>query len=199
MTVIRISRKKICDAIEKEPTKTLSPGAWVKDADGEALDGNAVNFATRIYDWDVGMENPELAPKLNSKDCSVCAVGAVMRSVLDPEQAVNAIASASMTSLGVGRADAGLNMAIIQAKEGKYMAALSCFFEAHPNHHEIENIPYRVAKGLIKKNTAERKRRKLVKEVKKDCIKFIKKNFPGYIEIDIDGAKPAKDVVVRSK
>lgn len=161
MTIVSISRKKICDAIEKEPTTTLAGGQWIDTRSDK--------------------------DKVKTKACSVCAVGAVMRNaLLDRNQDAEAVHDASVA------ATEGANPISFnpydQAKVGYYMSSLSSFFEARYSGRAIYDL-----------KVGTKKHRKEIKALKKDCIDFVKANFPAKIEIDIDGAKPAKDVKVVSK
>lgn len=158
MTTVSISRKKICEAIAKEPTTTLQGGSWA------ASDGKARYHSS-----------------VRTRNCKVCAVGAVMRNAcLAPTQVWGNIQAAADASTGNGdpRGDA-----LHEAKKGRYMAALSSFFEG-----EFEDRRIIFLRG--------RERMAAVKQLKTDCIRFVEKNFPSKLEIDIDGAKPAKDIKV---
>lgn len=157
MTIVSISRKKICEAIEKEPTTTLAAGEWIQfESEG----------------------------KVKSKHCSVCAVGAVMRNaLLDRNQDAEAVHDASLAATKFGN-PISLNPEH-QAEQGHYMSSLSSFFEREYSERDIWMF-----------DPGTKKHREEMKKVKKDCIAFVKKNFPAKIEIDIDGAKPAKDVKV---
>lgn len=161
MTVVSVSRKKICDAIAKEPTTRLEDGNWY-DADSDS----------------------------GLTDCSVCAVGAVMRNAcLDRRQPAHAIADAAWAATASSRHVAAHSIETPESlvADRFYMNALSVFFEKGYNDLEIWGLQ-------------GRSRMLAVKALKAECIDFIKKNFPPKIEIDIDGALPAKDVkVVKTK
>jgi hypothetical protein len=161
MTIVSVSRKKICAAIAKEPTTTLVPQHWV---------------AGRKY-----------TDQVKSRDCYVCAVGAVMRNALlhpkQPALSIGDAASAAVSAEG-GSCDAGAD-AVEEAENGSYMSALSAFFETEAEY-----------RGINQMGSRTRKRKEAMKKLKKDCIKFVKKNFPSKLEIDIDGARPAKDVKI---
>lgn len=163
MTVVSVSRKKICDAIAKEPTTALEGGNWFNlNEEGETTLTN----------------------------CSVCAVGAVMRNAcLDRRQPAHAIEDAALAAT-VSRGVAAHSDETPEslAADRFYMNALSVFFERGYNYtHRIWDLQ-------------GRSRMLAVKALKVECIDFVKKNFPPKIEIYIDGAKPAKDVkVVKTK
>lgn len=159
MTVVSVSRKKICDAIALEPTTTLNAGTWVH---GETV------------------ETP-----MRSRECTVCAVGAVMRrALLHPNQSAHAIEDAAQAAVGNGLCGAYGNPTE-EIKKGLYMSALSAFFEGEFADRNLYDVEGRTRTAAMNK-------------LKKDCIKFVQKNFPAKVEIDIDGARPAKDVKVIS-
>lgn len=174
MTTIKVSRKKIIDAIKSEPLETLKAGSFVhfKGSGGRA--------------------------KVNNADCSVCAVGAVMRQVLDSKQPATKIDHASYAALkGHSAIDEDETECL---NKGLYIAALSSFFEREYREYmldvfsdatnEVEDGEYINGATLDKKiMTAKRK-------IRAETIQFVKKNFPEDIFIEIDGAKPAKDVQV---
>jgi hypothetical protein len=134
--------------------------------------------------WVLGKENS----RVKNKTCSVCAVGAVMRNaLLAPNQVARAIddaAWAATQDCEVADADP---MDLIAEKS--WMAALSCFFENLSSEIE-EDSDEGYAHVLTEKET---------KRLRDETVTFVKKNFPKKIEIDIDGAKPAKDVKVVTK
>lgn len=164
MTIVSISRKKICDAIAKEPATRLARGNWV------------------------GVNSED--DKVKSKDCSVCAVGAVMRNaLLDREQPAESIDDASIAAMKHEKvrfsqfANGNPDRMVAQSK---YMGALSAFFETEYYIREI---------GWMSGSTRTRALRKL----KADCIKFVRKNFPATVQVNINGALPAEDVKVVSQ
>lgn len=162
MTIVSISRDKICEAIAKEPATRLQAGSWI-------------HFSTR---YDRG------PAKVKSKNCSVCAVGAVMRNaLLNRDQDAYAVTSASLAAVKGAPCD-GDTSPVQLAKRGRYMNALSVFFEREwENRIEFSGI-------------SDRAHNKIVSEIKADCIDFVKKYFPKTVKIDIDGALPAADVKV---
>jgi hypothetical protein len=161
MTIVSVSRKKICDAIAKEPTTRLNAGSWVDEG------GDVRHHEVR------------------SRDCTVCAVGAVMRNaLLHPRQEAFNIENAAQASI-LSASNIGLHGdPMAEIRKGRYMAALSSFFEGQFVERDIPYVH----------NT--RARMKAVKQLKADCIKFVRDNFPAQLEINIDGARPAEDVKV---
>lgn len=173
MTIISVSRNKIIEAIRHEPVESLKGGAWVDERRGS---------------------------KVKDKNCSVCAVGAVMRKVLDPKQSVVKIRKAAMEALGNGE-PTGDHYSEIE--EGRYMAALSCFFEEsfEENMRKMTEELQEHFNDTYLRDPVDHFRKmynKAVNQTRKDTIDFVKTNFPKEIKIDIDGAKPAKDVKVCS-
>jgi len=164
MTIVSISRKKICDAIAKEPATRLAYGSWI---------GNYDEFT-----------------KVKSRDCTVCAVGAVMRNALldreQPAEAVDDAAIAAMKFEKVRYSQYANGDPDKMAARGSYMGALSCFFEGEFHLREI---------AWMNGSTRATALRKL----KADCIKFVRKNFPATIQVNINGALPAEDVKVVSQ
>ena len=181
MTIVKISKEKIIKAIEKEPLKTLRAGSWCGD-------GYSDDMSAAIKD--------------SSKSCSVCAVGAVMRNVLlDKNQPIYMISDAAAAAVSDADPMAGFgslteirSRALYQLRENKSpMAALSSYFEGVWQFY---------AEKALESNPeccyAEPSRED-VKLIREKTVAFVKRHFPKHVEVDIDGAKPAKDVVVLRK
>ena len=156
MAIIEVTKEFIVDAIRNEPDKTLQGGSWVQVTDD-------------YYELcNLSVDSPE---------CAVCAVGAVMRRALDSNQNARAIHRAAVASTDRDRDVCGFGTirAPQAAREmcdrGSYMNALSVLFEAFDDECD----------------------RDAVKQV---VIDFVMNEFPPTIRIDIDGAKPAADVKV---
>lgn len=163
MTVVRISRARIVKAIEAEPVETLRAGSWVY---GSCLQKR---FAS-------------------STECSVCAVGAVLRrAVLAPRSRAFTITDAANAAVWGAETLAGdFNE---ELENDRYMAALSCFFESQWS-----------ARGLCWDSVQGTERSSRIHTLRADTARFVAENFPRTIDIDIDGARPAKDVrVVKAK
>lgn len=216
MTVVRVTRDQIIQAIEKEPLKTLRAGAWVSDT------------------WNASGER-----KVSSKACTVCAVGAVMRNVvLAKDQPAINIQNAAVEATqngnscaSDGKSIADVRKAALEELKEAPMSALSTFFEGMWEYysqrggwevlgwhggqrfkimdfylnHEDTKIKKQVAaaKKLLKNKKEMKEREKFagltlaeIEQVRDKCASFVRANFPKSIEVDIDGAKPARDVVV---
>lgn len=127
--------------------------------------------------------------KARDKNCSVCGVGAVLRQVLASDQSASDLDIAGYSSTAgeymSTSARSGYNTAEWCLKSGRYMSALSCLFEGLSREY--------APGGNTDKITARTMRRVLV-----ELVKFVEKEFPAKITIDINGAKPARDVRVVS-
>lgn len=153
MTTIEVSKKDIIKALETEPK--LFSGAW----------------ALTKRRSDAGLARIKVAD-----DCRVCAVGAVMRSVLAPTQPAKAIVRAALAATDGAQALTYADYAKVELRAGRPMAALSCVFEF-----------------------AELRRGWFDKEGEAGraaATAFVKEHFPKRIRIDIDGARPRKGVKV---
>lgn len=189
MTIISITKNRIMKAIKEEPM--LNPGMWATLTD-EFSERFEEEFDKKYpnADWQKMqrlLDKKEKSIKVKSKDCAVCAVGSVMRNCIDPNQSWQMIEKASRKSLeGVDtfcplEDEFGLYTSPEEGlvKEGRYMQALSDFFEqTWAENHENNRV---------------------VSITKRKTIAFVKKHFPYKIKIDINGATPAKDVSVVSK
>lgn len=190
MTTIRIPRKTIIEAILTEPM--LYPGRWVGfiqwspefdpaavpvDVRREALN-NRNNQVTSAGGYDVSVTN--------TMHCTVCAVGAVLRRVLAPEQPAYNIYRAA--TAGIDRRGVLPDITRLTFEEaieydatltllddGHYMAALSGVFEAV--------LPARATPQQVE-------------ELRVPLAKWVEERFPEYVEFDIDGAAPAEGVEV---
>lgn len=155
MTQIRMTKAEIIRAIEKEPVTRLRAGSW--------YDGS--------YDRRV------------SKTCSVCAVGAVMRSVVSPYERGQAILEAAVAAVR-GAGDVESSRGVYEnLRDERWMAALSSFFES-------------TWRATLVGNDWKHLTPKQIEGVRTRAVAFVREYFPRSIVIDIDGAKPAKDVKV---
>lgn len=165
MTIVRISKQRIIEAISSEPLRNLRSGDWALPEESQAL-------------------------TVGAKDCPVCAVGAVMRAVLDPEQDPDWLYSAAVASTSVETplCAGGLEGVIPSKREVKKapMVALSGFFE-----QECADAKRRTHSFGLSRHQMRR--------IRKKVIEFVEENFPPTMLIDIDGAKPARDVRVVKK
>lgn len=168
MTIVKISKAKIIEAIEKEPITRLEPGTWIDNEQG----------------YTVGSSKKE-------KNCSVCAVGAVMRNAcLNPKQDAYRVEAAASAAVGNINCTSNSSLAL---SHKNYMAALSAEFESGAGDLMMPGSASKNHRDWQEVSTKEKR------ELKKQVISFVKKNFPKFVEIDINGAKPAKDVKVVSK
>jgi hypothetical protein len=175
---VEITKKRIIKAIETEPA--LVPGLWVT------------------------YEGAAPANVGNTANCSVCAVGAVMRSCMEPTQSANFIDSAASAAIEVEDNLEAADTAELrsvqsfsetrkqiyarakkQAENKLYMHSLSYVFEGLTDLKGREEFR---ARRFISKAA--------MRSVRRSLVSFVKKNFPNKVVIDIDGAKPAKDVKV---
>lgn len=127
------------------------------------------------------------------KDCSVCAVGAVMLRALDrTENDDRDLRNAAYTSTQVHDVDitfddwrdeltedAVLKQARSALRRRAPMNALSILFEG------LCDV-YGFSSGLL----PEAGRKKIVRKL----LAFVETQFPSYVIVDVDGATPAKDV-----
>lgn len=187
-TIIKLTRRQVIKAVRNEPV--LMPEQWVSRQFEEGIYGRSI------------------AETRNA--CPVCAVGAVMRSALDPNQKVKMIHNAAVASVSnsEGRAlcvHPGdeirpfrkarlLAKAAKQAKDGHHMAALSLVFETLWSDARSRR------KGCNKWAHPMTWRKsdfnRVSKRIRAQVIEFVKKHFPATIEVNIDGARPAKDIIV---
>lgn len=173
MTVVEITKQRVIKAIKEEPL--LRGGSWFAFSDNAPDD---FDFKLLVGD---------------KKNCTVCAVGAVLRDVLDKQSLAFDIDDAVD-----GCIDQGLPISDLSSYESiedtlkallidkHYMNALSVLFETSWDK-------------AMEKNDYNDLSRHQIYRIKQKLIKFVQKNFPAKIQIDIDGAKPAKDVKVVRK
>lgn len=187
MTVVSVTKNRIIKAIMNEPVRNLRPGMWFM------LDGRE-----------------SLA---ESKNCVVCAIGACFRSILDPNQDVSNFQRAIDASLRTGNwKKAGVEPGQLlyrsdftwdwgctddrkeimkNAKEladcERYISSISYLFESLCQSYVNRNshIP-----------STDEIPNSQMSNIRRSVAAFVRKNFPNRIQIDIDGAKPAKDVKV---
>ena len=159
---IEITKKRIKTAILEEPY--FKAGSWVRD--------------TR--DRQVG----------DRKSCSVCAVGAVLRSVLDDKQPAEMIkkaaAKAAPRRFGIASIMDKISRHKIlksQIRNEQYMNALSTYFESIWFEADRRTDEMEISRHQVYR-------------IRKKLVKFVDKNFPRKIVVDIDGAKPAKGMKV---
>lgn len=123
--------------------------------------------------------------KVKNKTCSVCAVGAVMRNaLLAPTQSAKFIERAADSNNGAICGDPQSEL-----YDENYMAALSSFFELHADNIRRAREDERIDHELTLKET---------KQLRAETLRFVKDCFPKHVDVDIDGAKPAKDAKVVS-
>lgn len=176
MTTVEITKAKIIKSIQNEPV--LEPNGWVRFINAKTLAGVAKSIK----------ENPKTTA------CSACAVGGVLRNVLSPKTTYNRfqmVISACIDdivgvdcygSYGPPTRKEIERDALEALNAGFPMNAMSIVFEGFAQRHQDKGD--RRAGNLARQPT----------------INFVKKHFPAKIQIDIDGAKPAKDVkVVKAK
>lgn len=171
MTTIQITRKRVLKAISSEPLKLLKHGSFIWGSEDEF--GN------------------ELNPSKIGKDCPVCAVGAVMRSVLDPNQSEERLCKVANNSMKSYCAEPEMDFEDKKqlAAEVDYiakkapMAALSQMFEG------LCHLAERRSKtGYISRHQMRR--------IRQNLIVWAKRSLPETMKINLNGAKPAKDVKV---
>jgi hypothetical protein len=166
MTTIEITKRKVIKALESEPARTLRPGKWVS----------------------APMDREETA-KVSDPNCTVCAVGAVMRCALDPDEyatkadevAMDATEAAEMIALA-GTRGSILAEAAALAKDYP-MNALSCVFEG-------------LASLSRKKSRVHELSNRQIAGIRRSVVAFAKKHLPAKMHIHIGNAKPAHDVKV---
>lgn len=187
MTVVQISKKRIIKSIMEEPLVNLEPGKWVDDVD--------------------------VGSTIKAKDCPVCAVGAVMRNVLSEREELNAIWDAAEAAVGDTSGVLSISSPTIYGvycetlRDGKYFQ-----YVAPKNKSELFDLAKesvnsspmaalsQVFEGLcelamLRTNKSDLSRHQKYR-IRKDVVEFVQKNFPRSIQIDINGAEPAKDVKV---
>ncbi len=190
MAIVEVTRSRILKAIKTEPIKTLRPGQWVGYPRG--------------FSW-----NKTVA----EKSCSVCAVGAVMRNVLDPSQSYEWIDNAARQATDIG----GLILAphyndlkykvnpsgvgfirkvltkrqmVTQLKKSalKYLNEKNCM--------AVLSYLFEGLCGIASKGHYDKLTNTQLANIRRSVYSFVKNNFPHKVKIDIDGAKPAKDITV---
>ncbi len=158
MTTIRVTRHQVLKALKTE-TK-LRGGAWL---------------STDVVFTGMTVASPH---------CQVCAVGAVLRAVLDPDQPSVAILRAADAATAGARAAIDLECAeefkpllASLLKQKLWLNALSLLFE-----YEVAllDLTYHV----LDPATRAVIRRKLAR--------FVLRHFPRSFKVDIDGAKPRR-------
>lgn len=188
MSSVVITRARIAKALLNEPV--LLPGTWVSMTE-EFKETCETDYNSDGYYLD------QMPKDLKTKDCSVCAVGAVMREILDPHQKLSAISKASSAATIYGNfvGNGALTRyemrrarkeALDILNSGNPMSALSYLFESLGDYY-------------IMKSPSGKLRLRDIKAIRSAVVDFVEKNFPYKVTIDIDGAKPAKDVKVVKK
>lgn len=166
MTHVRLTPKFIKDALKKE-LAILQPGQWF-------------DVQNNVYTARVG------------DVCQVCAVGAVMRHAIASNQTADYIQDAAVSACRgapstpiYGRFPRTIGQARGCAKRmaqrGQYMASLSYLFESM---------------GLVRSPNGETWFRTSTRKQVLDQLYDLIDTFPPSIVVDIDGAKPARDVKV---
>lgn len=172
MTVIKISRDQVLKAIRTEPISHA--GFWYA--------------SSKI--------NPDSPTITANRDCPVCAVGGVLRTVLAPWQGMGVLVTASTFACATGDAAPGRFTTYAQAKkeaadmahDGQYMAALSYLFEAFARRSaDYAESEY---DDFIRLSPAE------TGAARRVLRRFVEANFPEELTIDIGGAAPADGVEV---
>lgn len=166
MTIVLVTKKRIINALRKE---RLKPGHWL--ASKEMISAS---------ESDNDALNETLGKQTTIKDCMVCAVGAVFRSVCAKNSIISEVEkhiknqdiSAFFEHSVFGEENA-LRCAKNFVEDEQYMSALSSYFEWLDEN--TQHKPYRIKMKLVK---------------------FVEENFPKSIELDINGIQPAKDVKV---
>ncbi len=157
---VRITKAMAIEAIRTEPL--LRSGSW----------------AASIRETEAG------ATVGNEKDCKVCAVGAVLRDVLDPELELRAIHSLALNlTRGHAITDGGLTRGEVESstrslvKRGKIWNALSVLFEG-----------YSYLKRLYTDNPASGQPKVFLdsEEIREAVCKFVEAEFPEDWEISMD-------------
>ncbi len=173
MTHVRLTKEFIIDAISKETR--LEAGSFVYTS------------------GDVNI-HPVFIDTVEPESCDVCAVGAVMWRALEPHQNVFYVHDAAQAATKEGSCipefidtddpedcsgDDDVNdmdgvrfLALSLIHAGLHMNALSMFFEGAC--HYIDNID----------------------DVAAATVAFVKEHFPDSVVVDIDGARPARDIEV---
>ncbi len=169
---IRLTKRQIIKALENEPATRLRAGSWT-----------------------CGDLEVTVSAYGKQKGCYECAVGAVMRQSISPRSSSKIISDAcdaacigdNIRSFNTSE-DGVINEGLAIVKRKNHMSALSAVFEglwriqdltpAFSNEHDDA----------------------IAAIVKPKVIDFVRKHFPASVVVDIDGAKPAKDVkVVKEK
>jgi hypothetical protein len=172
MTIVAIKKSDVIKSLKTEPL-LKSTGNWVtvSGVDRNDTDDDApyVSAKGRLRDLN------------KKKGCHVCAVGAVIRSHLAVDQTPLSLQRACEAAVkyGAGSEYDDLNEALAGAEKKLHvpMTALSHLFES-------------LSQGFFYEDKLS------PDEVRSECISFVKKHFPDVIEVDIDGAKPARGVKV---
>lgn len=177
MTILDVSKQTILKAIKEETSFTN--GAWSEFDGPYSIDEYGVNDE----------------PKVADKKCQVCAVGAVLRNVLDPDLNYSAIETVATRAVNHNfkmepayfydnnDVETDARNLIAKAENLKddrlYLNALSVYYEGL----------CKVRKHLTNQDDLSRHQ---LYRIKKKLLKFIEKHFPKRLNIDIDGVKPKK-------
>lgn len=169
---IIVTKRQIVEAIANEPY--LFPGNWIE--------------------YRGSKPSPNI--KARSKQCTVCAVGSVLQDVLSRDTTVGelGILACRLTpgpTLCYG-ADYNSIEEIHRAAAQYYiiddpLSVLSFMFEGAASFYGADMI------GLndISYDKMSRGEKLKIASTRRETIKFVKKNFPEEIELDIGGLKPS--------
>lgn len=171
MTIIEISKKQICKWILKEPKENFGTGSWFRMKEGEFLSEEE--------------QKSNLLPLVEiEKSCSVCAVGAIAKNLLNKNKENlrsaesliknELISDNYLVSMSVFPFDNLILKCEEMIKDGYYFNALSCIFEWH-----MYNALYKAFMPYEEIN------------IKPILVNFIKKYFPETLQIDIEDREPS--------
>lgn len=187
MTIVRITKNRVLKAIKNEPIKNLKAGSWMDLLNStELFTGNICELRNK---------------SIKDDNCSVCAVGAVLRNILDPNCSAFDPSTAADSAVEVatpnwtyGATKEGLKEEALEfIHNDKCMSALSIYFEG------LCCLKINADLNLNHMSTGAAKRAMTPKQlapIRRSVLSFVEKNFPSHITIDIDGIKPAKDVKI---
>lgn len=136
---VSMTKARVMRALKEQPE--FSHGNWCLPSDE--------------YVWD-----PSRLRIKDDPNCQVCAVGAVLRHVLAPGTELSGVEDVALEATSDGDAVFGDPKA--EAAAGRYLTALSCYFEQLP--HDL--------------STATVRRR---------LLGFVERHFPAKIVVDING------------
>jgi hypothetical protein len=203
MTTVRITKQHVLDAIKKEPL--IRAGSWV------GLVVNDDKHDIVVFKPESGQGYDIANTRITDPRCCVCAVGAVMRSVIDASANIESIHYAAMAAIESGdRVEPDFDETYNEVGDTEDLEELrraETETIADQAHHEIVCGEYMSALSVYFEGQATLRADALGKDrhdltnddfevVRAQVAAFVAEHFPETMEIEIDGAPPAPGVEV---